>query len=135
MATTYIDGFFGDTGRPAPVRAQVTFSGSAMNETLTVACGGNSRISLPFRQLEKLAAEVRAEAAKPGASGAVERSSEIRGYLSNGGANLAPKNVTVWFRRSGGFEMLSLMPGDRGQLSLPFAPVAALARRERTSYA
>ena len=123
-----ISGFWGGSGRPEPVSANVTVSGAAGNETLTVICAG-LRATLPFRPLEKLAADARKEPPHPAG---VELHSVTSAYFSRGNAQLVSAAIDIWFRRKDSFEMLSLTFGS-GQLSLPYAPIVSLVQRQRRS--
>ena len=121
-----ISGFWGSSGRPEPVSANVTVSGAAGSETLTITCA-SLRVRLSFRQLEKLASDTRAE---PSLTDGVERHAVANAYFSRGNAQLVSVNIDVWFRRKDAFEMLSLIIGE-GQLSLPYSPINSLVLRQR----
>lgn len=143
MATTRtISGYFGETnGRSVQGPVMVTFTGGAGSETLSLAFEGRYQVTVAFRAVERLANEARLEIRKAAqrqeAQGhsTYEFHSGVEGYCTDGRARLQKGTAVIWFRSNGSFEMLTLAYGDRGQISVPYAQVMALARTERSSFA
>ncbi len=127
---TTVRGYYSAPGKkPQPCDISLALDGYGLHERLTVDCRGAYRVAFPYRPAEKLAGELRRKMRD--APGEYEPSTTLEaddGHLHSGKA-------TVWLRGNGSFEMLTIELERRGQISLPYAPVEELVRRERRSQA
>ncbi len=125
-----VQGYFSPDGaKPAPCTVRLSLDGYGLYENLTVDTVGAYRITTPLRPIEGLVRQARQQAGKNG--GTLELSARLEGS----GESLRTVELSAWIRLSGGFEMLTLEQGGRGQVSIPYEVVQALVRRERSTQA
>lgn len=124
-----VGGFYSDNNeRPQKVTVGLTISGIGMGETLTIDCKGYYRVSVPYRPIEKMAAEARRTLRTT--DGTVEPTTMLQAH-----DGLYRSSAQIWIRANREFEMLSVEFEGMGQISVAFAPVEKLVRAERGSYA
>ena len=121
-------GYFSPAGaKPVPCTLRLSLDGNGLHENLTVDIVGAYRITTPFRPIERLVRQARQQAGGNGGT------LELAARLEGSDESLRTVELSAWIRLSGGFEMLTLEQGRRGQVSLPYEVVQTLVRKERST--
>lgn len=121
-------------GQSIQCHASIALSGGAMSETMALSFMDKHRITLPFRPVERLATSVLARAPRSSSYPAIEEDMVVDGFYSGGGVMLRPGKVGVWFRSNGQVDMVTVSYEDTGQISVPYTPIAGLAKSQRSNW-
>ena len=125
-----LNGYFGETnGGTTQGAVTVTYVLHGTTETLSVLFEGRYQVDVPFRQISVLAAQARLGLAW---KSSCELELQLNGYYSDSLVRLRSGVVNVWFRCNRSVEMLTLSFEQKEQISLPYAPVAAMVNAERS---
>lgn len=137
MTKSLISGFYGHpNGKSEEGKVCVTYISRGISGTLSIAFEGKYQVDIVYWRILGMIDAVRTEHIFfSSASRTIEKSMTVEGFGTDAISGRQKGPVTVWFRKNGVIEMLSLAFEERGQISIPFAPIEKIIRAENSNLA